>query len=166
MIKEFSAPIDQNLEWKSGDIVLDCTNAGNFRYGEGDGTALPKRDTRIETDFWLIGYKDYLFHGTVSRWNSDNLNALGASPVKLPTIAGFTLTEVNITYVYHTEARTYSITDGTNTLGNTVSRARATTEETKIDLSEAVSDSPDRYLVCSKEMGVKFILTYTPNGSE
>ncbi len=166
-IKEFSAPIDQNLEWKSGDIVLDCTNAGNFRYGEGDGTALPNRGSTVETDFWLIGYKDYLFHGTVARWSSNNLNAAAKSPVKLPTIAGFTLTEVNITYAYHTDERTYSITDGTNTiLGDPVRRMRATTGETKIDLSAAVSDSPDRYLVCSGEMGVKFILTYTPNGSE
>lgn len=173
-IKEFEAPIDQNLEWKTGDLVLDCTNAGNFRYGEGDGTALPARDNkvtgtynRVETDFWLNGYKDYLFHGTVSRWNSNNLNAAAKSPVKLPTIAGFTLTEVNITYAYHTDERTYSITDGTNTiLGDPVRRMRATTGETKIDLSAAVSDSPDRYLVCSGEMGVKFILTYTPNGSE
>ena len=143
--------------------MLDCTNAGNFRYGEGDGTALPNRGSTVETDFWLIGYKDYLFHGTVARWSSNNLNA--KSPVKLPTIAGFTLTEVNITYAHHSDERTYSITDGTKTLGS-VLRGNSTTGETKIDLSAAVSDSSDRYLVCSKEMGVKFILTYTPNGSE
>lgn len=167
-IKEFEAPLDEGLIFKKGDIVLDCTNATNFYYNNGTGdvkfpTSDHGKNFVEDCDFWLNGYKDYKFHGSVKVWQN-SLNAKN-SYVKLPLISEYKLKEVNVTYSHPTTDRTYSITDGPSSNANTLGsckRNQATTTETKIDLTNPLvtPESDERYLYCSAEMGVRFILTY------
>ena len=170
VIKEFEATIDQGLTWVADDIIIDCTNAGKFVHEvDGSPVALTARTSSIYStvntafDFWLTGKEEYVFNGAVTNWSPNHLGAASNSPVKLPFISGYILKEVDITSVKHSSNRTYKVTDGTNDLGS-ITRNSSTTEETKIDLTNP-STSPetnDRYLVCTGEMGCRFILTYTP----
>lgn len=166
-IKEFKNALDSALVFKKGDIVLDCTNATNFYYNDGtEDVKLPttKHGENFTTcDFWLNGYKDYKFHGSVKVWQN-SLNALN-SYVKLPLIPEYKLKEVNVTYSHPTTDRTYTITDGPSSGANTLGsckRKQDTTTETKIDLTNPLvtPESDERYLYCSAEMAVRFILTY------
>ena len=168
VIKEITTPIDDGLTYSTEesssheDIVIGFTTASVFRYNPaGTEVSLPGRKSWGDTafDFWISGKPQYVFNGKVGNW-SNTLNALGNSPVKLPSIENYYLKEVDITYSYPTDSRTFKVTDGINDLGNSVDRMRSTTDETKIDLS-AYTSAGDRYLVCSGEMGARFSLTYS-----
>ena len=80
--------------------------------------------------------------------------------MKLPSIEGYLLQEVEVTYSHSTTMITYSVTDGKDVLGS-CNRVRSTTEKTIIDLSGVESTSDERFLKASREMCVKFILTYS-----
>lgn len=172
VIKNFKNALDSALVFKKGDIVLDCTDANKFFYNNGDedvklpvaNNSTSKHGENFTTcEFWLNGYKDYKFQGSVKIW-SNTLNAKN-SYIKLPLISEYKLKEVNVTYSHPTADRTYSITDGPSSDANTLGsckRKQATTTETKIDLTNPLvtPKSNERYLYCPAEMGVKFILTY------
>jgi len=142
--------------------VLDCTNAASFRYDNaGTPTAFPTTSHGqdfVTGDFWLNGYEQYIFNGSVKNWGG-TLNAAKNSPVLLPSIPGFVLVEVNVTYSKASADRVYKVTDGTKDLGS-CTRNASTTTETKIDLSTSASTPGSRYLVCTSEMCLKFKLTY------
>lgn len=171
-IKEFQAPIDHDLVFKKGNIVLDCTDASKFRHGN-PATGLTVRtntiyaDTVLEPfDFWLEGYEDYKFYGQVTNW-SGNLSGVSSSngdpKIKLPTIEGYALTKVEVTYSHSTSNRTISVTDGVNTFASCTmvrSSAASTLDLTSPSFTPA---SDDRYLAYSSELGAKFILTYSPS---
>lgn len=178
-IKEFPAPIDHGLEFKKGNIVLDCTDASKFRYGNPT-TALVERTNSIYNpnsggtvlapfDFWLEGYEDYKFNGQVTQWTGSNPPCLsgvsssnGTPRIKLPTIDGYKLASVKVTYSHSTSDRTISVTDGTNTFAScTMKRGDAASTLDLTHYSFTLS-SDDRYLTYSSELGAKFILTYIP----
>lgn len=142
--------------------VLDCTNAGAFRYDNaGTPTAFPMTyhgKDFVTGDFWLKGYEQYIFNGSVKNWGG-TLNAAKNSPVLLPSIPGFVLVEVDVTYSMASADRVYKVMDGIKDLGS-CTRNASTTTETKIDLSASVSTPGSRYLVCTSEMCLKFRLTY------
>lgn len=178
-IKEFQAPIDHDLNFVKGNIVLDCTDASKFRYGN-PATGLVARTNTIYDpekggtvlepfDFWLEGSEDYKFYGQVTNW-SGNLSGVSSSygdpKIKLPTIDGYVLASVQITYSHSTSNRTYTVTDGENTFAScTMTRS---SDPVTLNLTNPAFTpvSNDRYLQYSSELGAKFILTYTPEGSE
>lgn len=178
-IREFQAPIDHDLDFVKGNIILDCTDASKFRYGN-PATGLVARTNTIYNpqkggtvlepfDFWLEGSEDYKFYGQVTNW-SGNLSGVSSSygdpKIKLPTIDGYVLASVQITYSHPQDNRTLSVTDGTNTFAScTIKRGDApvTLNLTNPAFTPA---SDDRYLAYSSELGAKFILTYMPEGSE
>ena len=181
-IKSFPAPIDQDLVFEKGNIVLDCTDASKFRYGN-PATALVTRTNTIYNpsggsvlapfDFWLEGYEDYKFHGQVTQWTGSNPPCLsgvsssnGTPEIKLPTIDGYVLASVEVTYSHSTSDRTISVTDGTNTFAS-CSMKRGDDAVT-LDLTHPAFTpaSDDRYLTYSSELGAKFILTYIPEGTD
>lgn len=169
-IKEFPAPIDHELVFKKVNIVLDCTDASKFRYGD-PATALVERTNSIYSgtvsapfDFWLEGYEDYKFNGQVTQWTGSNppcLSGASSSNIKLPTIDGYVLASVEVTYSHSTSNRTISVTDGTNTFAScTMKRGDAAST---LDLTHySFIPSDNRYLTSSYELGAKFILTYIP----
>ena len=151
---------------------LDCTDATRFRYS-ADDTALKTRTSSIYNtvkaafDFYIEqdGVK-YPFYGQVSAWALSGgtacLSNKSSTTVRLPHIEGYILKEVEVTYSHSTTMITYSVTDdasGKHVLGS-CNRVRSTSETTKIDLSAAEPASDERYLKASREMCVKFILTY------
>ena len=173
-IKEFPAPIDHELVFKKVNIVLDCTDASKFRYGN-PATGLVARTSTIYNpqeggtvlepfDFWLEGYEDYKFYGQVTNW-SGNLSGVssqyGDPKIKLPTIDGYVLASVQITYSHSESNRNFSVTDGTNTFAScTMKRGDAAST---LDLTHySFTPSDDRYLTYSNELGARFILTYIP----
>ena len=189
-IREFQAPIDHDLEFVKGDIIMDLTNAAEFWYKDSDGNVhegIPMRSARLNYafDFWNPRYTDadenpYLFHGNVYQWSASAacLSMQKWTPVQLPTIDGYVLKEVEFTYQYSTQNPTYYITDSAyageteeevaadvkaHNLGSVNGITRTTGG--KIDLSGAVSETDDRYLFSSGEGNVKMILTYTPKGT-
>ena len=108
----------------------------------------------------------YPFYGQVSCWSISGSTAClsnkSSTTVKLPSMTGYILQEVEVTYSHSTTEITYSVTDdaaGKNILAS-CNRVRSTTGKTIIDLSGVESSSDDRYLKASREMCVKFILTY------
>jgi hypothetical protein len=151
---------------------LDCTDASLFRYTSNDAALAARTSTIYNTvtapfDFYLEqdGVK-YPFYGQVSCWSISGSTAClsnkSSTRVKLPSIEGYILQEVEVTYSHSTTAITYSITDdaaGSHVLAS-CTRVRSTTEKTVIDLSNAEPASGERYLKASREMCVKFILTY------
>ena len=151
---------------------LDCTDASLFRYTSNDAALAARTSTIYNTvtapfDFYLEqdGVK-YPFYGQVSCWSISGSTAClsnkSSTRVKLPSVEGYILQEVEVTYSHSTTAITYSITDdaaGNHVLGS-CTRVRSTTEKTVIDLSNAEPTSSERYLKASREMCVKFILTY------
>lgn len=174
-IKEFPAPIDHGLEFKKGNIVLDCTDASRFRYGNPATELVTRTNTIYSTtvtsafDFWLEGYEAYKFHGQVTKWAGTNPPCLsgvsssnGTPEIKLPTIDGYKLASVEVTYSHSTSNRTISVTDGTNTFAS-CSMVRGDAAVT-LDLTHYsfTLASDDRYLTYSSELGAKFILTYIP----
>lgn len=174
-IKEFPAPIDHGLEFKKGNIVLDCTDASKFRYGDPATELVTRTNTIYSTtvtsafDFWLEGYEDYKFNGQVTQWTGSNPPCLsgvsssnGTPEIKLPTIDGYVLASVEVTYSHSTSDRTISVTDGTNTFAScTMKRGDAASTLDLTHYSFTLS-SDDRYLTYSSELGAKFILTYIP----
>ena len=178
-IKEFTQPIDHDLAFVMGDIVLDCTDASRFRHGD-PATELVARTGSVYNpdgggtvlapfDFWLVGYEDYKFNGQVTNW-SGNLSGVSSSygtpRIKLPTIDGYILSKVEITYSHSTSNRSYTVTDGENTFAScTMTR---TSSPVTLDVSNPAFTpaSDDRYLAYSSELGAKFILTYSPKGDE
>lgn len=186
-IREFQAPIDHDLDFVKGDIIMDLTNAAEFWYKDSDGNVhegLPMRNAPLDYafDFWNPRYTDadenpYLFHGNVYQWSASAacLSMQKWTAVQLPTIDGYVLKEVEFTYQYSTANPTYYITDTgysgdtaeadvkANNLGHVNGITR--TKGGKIDLSGAVSETDDRYLFSSGEGNVKMILTYTPKGT-
>ena len=180
-IKEFPAAIDHDLVFAKGNIVLDCTDASKFRYGN-PATALVTRTNTIYNpsggsvlapfDFWLEGYEDYKFHGQVTQWTGSNPPCLsgvsssnGTPEVKLPTIDGYELATVEVTYSHSTSNRTISVTDGQNTFAScTMVRGDAATLDLTHPAFTPASD--DRYLTYSSELGAKFILTYAPKSGD
>ncbi|MBQ2521229.1 MAG: hypothetical protein II537_00835 [Bacteroidales bacterium] len=183
-IREFEAPIDHELEFVKGNIILDLTNAAEFWYKDSDGNVhegIPMRGAPLDYafDFWNPRYKDgdnnpYLFHGNVYQWSSSAacLSMQKWTPVQLPTIDGYVLKEVEFTYQYSTANPTYYITDTgysgataeadvkAHNLGSVNGITR--TSGGRIDLTYAVSETDDRYLFSSGEGNVKMILTYSP----
>ena len=151
---------------------LDCTDASHFRYSSTNAALAARTSTIYNTvtapfDFYIEqGGVKYSFYGQVSAWGLSGgtacLSNKSSTTVKLPYIEGYVLQEVEVTYSHSTTMITYSVTDdaaGKNVLAS-CNRVRSTTEKTKIDLSSAESTSKDRYLKASREMCVKFILTY------
>lgn len=178
-IKEFPAPIDHGLEFKKGNIVLDCTDASKFRYGDPATELVTRTNTIYSTtvtsdfDFWLEGYEAYKFHGQVTKWTGTNPPCLsgvsssnGTPEIKLPTIDGYVLASVKVTYSHSTSNRTISVTDGTNTFAS-CSMKRGDAAVT-LDLTHPAFTpaSDDRYLTYSSELGAKFILTYSPKSAD
>lgn len=153
-------------------LRLDCTDASLFRYSS-TGDALAIRTSTIYNtvtapfDFYIEqGGVKYPFYGQVSCWSISGSTAClsnkSSTMVKLPSVEGYLLQEVEVTYSHSTTLITYSVTDdaaGKNVLGS-CSRVRSTTERTVIDLSGVEASSDERYLKASREMCVKFILTY------
>lgn len=152
---------------------LDCTDASLFRYSSTDAALLTRTSTIYNNtvtapfDFYIEqdGVK-YPFYGQVTRWTiSDTpacLSNKSSTLVKLPSVEGYLLQEVEVTYSHSTTAITYSVTDdaaGKNVLGS-CTRVRSTAGTTTIDLSGVESSSDERYLKASREMCVKFLLTY------
>lgn len=178
-IKAFEAPIDHDLEFVKGNIVLDCTDASQFRYGN-PATELETRTNTIYTttvtspfDFWLNGYEDYKFYGQVSKWTGSNPACLsgvsssaGDPKVKLPKIDGYVLASVQITYSHPKDNRTLSVTDGENTFASCTMKRGDAAVTLNVTNPAFTPASDDRYLAYSSELGAKFILTYTPEGSE
>lgn len=178
-IREFQAPIDHDLEFVKGNIVLDCTDASLFRYGN-PATGLVERTKTIYTttvtspfDFWLNGYEDYKFYGQVSKWTGSNPACLsgvsssnGDPKIKLPKIDGYVLASVQITYSHSTDNRTLSVTDGTNTFASCTMKRGDAAVTLNVANPAFTPASDDRYLAYSSELGAKFILTYMPDGSE
>ncbi|MBQ7270025.1 MAG: hypothetical protein IJS62_09305 [Bacteroidales bacterium] len=174
-IREFQAPIDHDLDFVKGNIVLDCTDASLFRHGD-PATGLTARTSTIYADtvqepfdFWLEGYEDYKFYGQVTNW-SGNLSGVSASngdpKIKLPTIDGYVLASVQITYSHSTSNRTYTVTDGTNTFASCTMKRGDAAVTLNLTNPAFTPASDDRYLAYSHELGAKFILTYMPEGSE
>ena len=174
-IREFQAPIDHDLEFVKGNIVLDCTDASKFRYGN-PATGLVARTNTIYTttvtspfDFWLEGSEDYKFYGQVTNW-SGNLSGVSSSngdpKIKLPKIDGYVLASVQITYSHSKDNRTYSVTDGTNTFASCSMKRVDAAVTLNVANPAFTPASDDRYLAYSSELGAKFILTYMPDGSE
>lgn len=174
-IKEFPAAIDHDLVFAKGNIVLDCTDASKFRYGNPATELVTRTNTIYSTtvtsafDFWLEGYEAYKFHGQVTKWAGTNPPCLsgvsssnGTPEIKLPTIDGYKLASVEVTYSHSTSNRTISVTDGTNTFAS-CSMVRGDAAVT-LDLTHYsfTLASDDRYLTYSSELGAKFILTYIP----
>lgn len=183
-IREFQAPIDHDLEFVKGNIVLDCTDASKFRYGN-PATGLVTRTNTIYDpkqggtvlepfDFWLEGYEDYVFHGQVTKWTGANPPCLsgvsssnGDPKIKLPKIDGYVLASVQITYSHPKDNRTLSVTDGTNNTFASCTMKRGDAPVTLNLTNPAFTPaSDDRYLAYTAELGAKFILTYMPEGSE
>ncbi len=151
---------------------LDCTDASLFRYSSNDDALSARTSTIYNTvtapfDFYIEqGGVKYPFYGQVSYWSVSGSTAClsnkSSTTVKLPSVEGYLLQEVEVTYSHSTTTITYSVTDdsaGKNVLGS-CNRVRSTTGKTIIDLSGVESSSADRYLKASREMCVKFILTY------
>ena len=150
-------------------LVLEFTNAANFRYvnAAGDTLSLPARTNSIyptlqAVDFWLKGKEEYVFNGAVANW-AKTLSAARNTPVKLPSVDGYVLGEVDVTYSYSTSSRTYSVVDSEGKVLGSCSRTRADSDSgtvTKIDLTGLVAVGTELSLVCNSEMCVQFILTY------
>ena len=151
---------------------LDCTDASLFRYSSNDAALVARSSTVYTTvtapfDFYIEqGGVKYPFYGQVTCWSISGSTAClsnkSSTTVKLPSIKGYILQEVEVTYSHSTTEITYSVTDdaaGKNILAS-CNRVRSTTGKTIIDLSGVESSSDDRYLKASREMCVKFILTY------
>ena len=83
--------------------------------------------------------------------------------MKLPSVDGYVLGEVDVTYSYSTSSRTYSVVDSEGKVLGSCSRTRADSDSgtvTKIDLTGLVAVGTELSLVCNSEMCVQFILTY------
>lgn len=86
----------------------------------------------------------------------------------MPTISGYTLTEVRFTYQHTTKGVTYYVTDDPSYTSDEDLAAHALgtvsgitkTAGGVIDLSSAVSETDDRYLIAVGEFNVRMILTY------
>ena len=146
-------------------LRLDCTNATKFvRMVGGEAQMLPLRGSTAgsDFDFWLEDYPAYLFNGDAYRWSSAQPYLCLASnkSIKLPNIAGYTLSEMTITAQYSSKTPKYEITDGTTSLAS-FSMDKTQLPKT-LDVSAYLqsSTSPDRYLKVSGEGNIKFILTY------
>jgi hypothetical protein len=149
---------------------LDCTDASLFRYSDGDAALAIRTSSIYNTvtapfSFYIEqGGVKYPFYGQVSCWTVSGSTAClsnkSSTTVKLPSIEGYILQEVEVTYSHSTTMITYSVTDGKDVLGS-CNRVRSTTEKTIIDLSGVESTSDERFLKASREMCVKFILTYS-----
>lgn len=154
-------PIELTVIHKANiTLILDCTDAGNFRYNDGSAIVPLPTTTHnqdfVTGDFWLKDHPEYLFNGSVKCW-SNTLDGAKNSPVRMPRIPGYQLSIVSITYSHASSTRTYNLTDGTNILGT--AKANKTLQG-KIEIDPSKASGDDRYLVCTGEMCCQFILTY------
>ena len=163
-IKPFNNPLDQGLTF-TGDIVLDCTDARNFRWSGGNGSLYARKDSNIPTtafDFWLDGQPNYIFNGIVYNWQN-HLGFTSGTVIQLPNITGYTLVEMSVTSQYSSQSPNYKITDGTTTLASASINKTTSTFPVVFDVSAhpQTSASPNRYLTVAGEGNIKFTLRYT-----
>lgn len=150
---------------RNDPIVLDCTNASNFRYGSG--VKLPARSTTAPPaeafEFWLDGLSQYKFYGKAMQWSNLYLNT-PANPeadrdIRLPAIADYQLRRVEYTYSHKGSDLTYKILDGEGEVLNSAVVNKYVGAGVKDVLP---SDNAERHLTCNTEMSLQFKLYYYP----
>ena len=166
-IKAFENPLDKDLTFETTHepIILDCTNASNFRYGNPATELVARTGTIYDNtvtapfDFWLDDKPEYVFNGQVTKW-SNHLGFKSNTLVQLPNIAGYTLTSLTITSQYSSKNPAYRLSDGTDNLVSWSMDKTQLPHTLDISAYPQTSTSPNRYLTASGEGNIKFTLRY------
>lgn len=164
-------------------IIIDVSNSADLRYDvNGVSTVLPTRSGTtkfVECEFYHVDYPQYLFQGKVDRWGA-TLNIFDKTCVRVPRIADYKLTKVEITGAYaYTGNRDYKISStsgpftsvdcvlGTSVLSFTGKADSGDTSFPKFwNLADSYDPQRDYYFSSSKEGAFSFILTYVYYGVE